>query len=210
MVEQDIEDKLRRLGREWPIPTIRDFVSEKVMITPQLRPSVPKRRWAVMLLAGGLATAATILIVIATQLSTPVTLYAAVQRTLEKAGRAHVLIESFDKGARQFTEIWFDKALGVRTEHGNTIVVDDYRILNEDGLRFEDEFVKHKILDAIGDLYLSGHTIIGAFEGYKSGHAMNNRLLRQLFADQTAWEYVTFDKREQLPAAFGNMALSAA
>ncbi len=125
MIEHHIEDKLRLLGQEWPIPTVREFVSEKVVITPQLRSSVPKRRWAMILVTGGLATAATILIVIAAQLSTPVTLYAAVQRTLRKAGRAHVLIESFDKGARQFTEIWFDKALGVRTEHGNTIVVDD-------------------------------------------------------------------------------------
>jgi UDP-3-O-[3-hydroxymyristoyl] N-acetylglucosamine deacetylase len=84
----------------------------------------------------------------------------------------------------------------------NTIVVDDYRILNEDGLRFEDEFVKHKILDAIGDLYLSGHTIIGAFKGYKSGHAMNNLLLRRLFADQTAWEYVTYEDKKAMPIAF--------
>jgi UDP-3-O-[3-hydroxymyristoyl] N-acetylglucosamine deacetylase len=71
----------------------------------------------------------------------------------------------------------------------NAVVVDDYRILNEDGLRFEDEFVKHKILDAVGDLYLLGCGLIGAYEGYKSGHALNNLLLRELMAQQDAWEY---------------------
>lgn len=75
----------------------------------------------------------------------------------------------------------------------NAIVVDDYRILNEDGLRFESEFVTHKILDAIGDLYLLGCGLIGAFEGYKSGHGLNNRLLRELMAHQDAWEYTYFD-----------------
>jgi UDP-3-O-[3-hydroxymyristoyl] N-acetylglucosamine deacetylase len=75
----------------------------------------------------------------------------------------------------------------------NAIVLDDYRVLNDDGLRYEDEFVKHKMLDAIGDLYLLGHSLIGAFYGYKSGHALNNQLLRALLADESAWEYVTFD-----------------
>ena len=92
----------------------------------------------------------------------------------------------------------------------NVIVIDDFRVLNSDGLRFDDEFVKHKTLDAVGDLYMLGHPLIGAFHGIKSGHAMNNRLVRALLADETAWEFVTFDKREQLPAAFGNMALAAA
>lgn len=81
----------------------------------------------------------------------------------------------------------------------NAIVMDDYRVLNPDGLRFEDEFVKHKILDAIGDLYLLGYPVIGAFYGYKSGHAMNNALLRELLADQEAWEFVTFDNAEEAP-----------
>lgn len=81
----------------------------------------------------------------------------------------------------------------------NAIVVDDYRILNEDGLRYEDEFVKHKILDAIGDLYLLGHSLIGAFTGYKSGHALNNQLLRTLLADREAWEEVTFDDPQAAP-----------
>lgn len=75
----------------------------------------------------------------------------------------------------------------------NTLVVDEYRLLNEEGLRYEDEFVKHKMLDAVGDLYLLGHSLIGAFEGYKSGHALNNLLLRELLKQADAWEYVTFE-----------------
>lgn len=82
----------------------------------------------------------------------------------------------------------------------NAIVMDDYRVLNPDGLRFEDEFVKHKVLDAIGDLYLLGHPVIGAFSGYKSGHALNNALLRAVLADDDSWEFVTFDTPEQAPA----------
>ena len=82
----------------------------------------------------------------------------------------------------------------------NAIVMDEYRVLNADGLRFEDEFVKHKVLDAIGDLYLLGHPLIGAFSGYKSGHALNNALLRALLADEQAWEFVTFDSVEDAPA----------
>ncbi len=80
----------------------------------------------------------------------------------------------------------------------NAIVVDDYRVLNEDGLRYEDEFVKHKILDAIGDLYLLGHSLIGSFSGYKSGHALNNKLLKALIANREAWEEVTFDEDSEL------------
>jgi UDP-3-O-[3-hydroxymyristoyl] N-acetylglucosamine deacetylase len=84
----------------------------------------------------------------------------------------------------------------------NAIVVDDYRILNEDGLRYEDEFVKHKILDAIGDLYLLGHSLIGAFSGYKSGHALNNRLLKELMARTDAWEEVTFSEDDVAPISY--------
>ncbi len=84
----------------------------------------------------------------------------------------------------------------------NAIVVDDYRILNEDGLRYEDEFVKHKVLDSIGDLYLLGHSLIGAFSGYKSGHALNNKLLRALLARESAWEMVTFDDPVDVPIIF--------
>lgn len=85
----------------------------------------------------------------------------------------------------------------------NAVVVDDYRVLNEDGLRYEDEFVKHKILDAIGDLYLLGSSLIGAFSGYKSGHALNNQLLHMLLANESAWEKVSFDDVERLPISYG-------
>ncbi len=87
----------------------------------------------------------------------------------------------------------------------NAIVLDDYRVLNEDGLRYEDEFVKHKILDAIGDLYLLGHGLVGEFTGYKSGHALNNQLLRKLRADQSAWEEVTFKDLSKAPVAYPNL-----
>lgn len=79
----------------------------------------------------------------------------------------------------------------------NAIVVDEYNVLNEDGLRYDDEFVKHKVLDAIGDLYLLGYSLIGEFEAYKSGHALNNALLRELLAREDAWEIVTFESNEQ-------------
>jgi UDP-3-O-[3-hydroxymyristoyl] N-acetylglucosamine deacetylase len=84
----------------------------------------------------------------------------------------------------------------------NAIVLDEFRVLNEDGLRYEDEFVKHKILDAIGDLYLLGHSLIGEFSGHKSGHALNNRLLRALLADSSAWEAVSFEKPEDAPISY--------
>lgn len=78
----------------------------------------------------------------------------------------------------------------------NAIVVDDYRIVNEDGLRFDDEFVKHKVLDAVGDLYLLGSGLIGAFEGYKSGHGLNNKLVRALMQQEDAWEYTNLETEE--------------
>ncbi|MFN3233989.1 MAG: UDP-3-O-acyl-N-acetylglucosamine deacetylase [Gammaproteobacteria bacterium] len=84
----------------------------------------------------------------------------------------------------------------------NAVVVDDYRILNEDGLRYSDEFVKHKILDAVGDLYLLGHSLIGSFYGYKSGHALNNKLVSEVLADESAWEYVTFEDEAESPITF--------
>ena len=84
----------------------------------------------------------------------------------------------------------------------NAIVIDDYRILNEDGLRYEDEFVRHKILDAIGDLYLLGKSLIGEFVGHKSGHALNTRLLHSLLADESAWEVVTFTDASRAPVSF--------
>lgn len=84
----------------------------------------------------------------------------------------------------------------------NAIVVDNYRVLNEDGLRYADEFVKHKILDAIGDLYLLGHSLIGAFVGYKSGHGLNNRLLMELLKRTEAWEMVTFRDEDTVPISY--------
>ena len=88
----------------------------------------------------------------------------------------------------------------------NAIVLDDYRVLNEDGLRYEDEFVKHKILDAIGDLYLLGHSLIGAFFGHKSGHQLNNLLLRTLLADASAWEEVIFNDPARAPISYAHPA----
>ncbi len=84
----------------------------------------------------------------------------------------------------------------------NAIVLDDYRVLNEDGLRYDNEFVKHKILDSIGDLYLLGHSLIGAFSGYKSGHALNNKLLLKLLEDKSAWEEVIFEDASTAPISY--------
>lgn len=84
----------------------------------------------------------------------------------------------------------------------NAIVLDEYRVLNDDGLRYDDEFVKHKTLDAIGDLYMLGHPILGAFYAYKSGHALNNQLLRALLKDDANWEFVTFEQQEDAPKMF--------
>jgi UDP-3-O-[3-hydroxymyristoyl] N-acetylglucosamine deacetylase len=91
----------------------------------------------------------------------------------------------------------------------NAIVMDEYRVLNTDGLRSGDEFAKHKILDAIGDLYLLGRPLIAAYSAHKSGHALNNRLLRALLADPKAYEVVSFDDEQQAPAAFLRPATAA-
>lgn len=87
------------------------------------------------------------------------------------------------------------------------IVVDDYRVLNEDGLRFDDEFVRHKMLDTIGDLYMCGHNMLAEVVCYKSGHALNNQLLQALLANQEAWEFVTFDDAQAVPVALTNQSL---
>ena len=86
-----------------------------------------------------------------------------------------------------------ERNLGLGGSMDNAIVLDEFRVLNEDGLRYADEFVRHKILDAIGDLYLAGCQVLGAYEGFKSGHALNNKLVRALMADASAWEWVSFD-----------------
>ncbi|MCP5326356.1 MAG: UDP-3-O-acyl-N-acetylglucosamine deacetylase [Oceanospirillaceae bacterium] len=94
------------------------------------------------------------------------------------------------------------KNLALGGSVNNAIVVDDYRVLNEDGLRYENEFVKHKILDAVGDLYLLGNSLIGEYVGYKSGHGLNNQLLRTLLKQQDAWEFVEFEDEKTAPISY--------
>jgi len=103
-----------------------------------------------------------------------------------------------------------ERGLALGGSQDNAIVMDGFNILNDDGLRYEDEFVKHKILDAIGDLYLLGHPMIGEFSAHKSGHSLNNKLLRTLLADDTAWELVTFDNPEEAPISFMKLASAQA
>ncbi len=128
---------------------------------------------------------------------------------------------SFDMGSGKYKSdiarartFGFTKDLDVMRSRGltmggsmdNAIVVDDSRVLNADGLRYDDEFVKHKILDAIGDLFVVGHPLLASYTAYKSGHAMNNMLLRELLADPTAFETVTFDDERLAPAGFAELA----
>ena len=105
-------------------------------------------------------------------------------------------------GFMKDVELLREQNLALGGSLDNAIVVDDYRVLNEDGLRYEDEFVKHKILDAIGDLYLLGHSLIGAFHGYKSGHELNNRLLRKMLAAEDAWEVISYASEDVAPISF--------
>ena len=102
-------------------------------------------------------------------------------------------------GFMRDVELLRSKNLALGGSLENAVVVDDHRVLNKDGLRYEDEFVKHKILDAVGDLYLLGKSLIGSFEGYKSGHDLNNKLLRKLLENQDAWEEVAYKSSEELP-----------
>jgi UDP-3-O-[3-hydroxymyristoyl] N-acetylglucosamine deacetylase len=87
----------------------------------------------------------------------------------------------------------------------NAVVLDEYRVLNSEGLRFADEFIRHKVLDAIGDLYLAGKPLLAAFAAHKSGHALNNLLLRELLADEAAWELVSFERPEDAPAGVAGL-----
>ena len=105
-------------------------------------------------------------------------------------------------GFMRDVELLRERNLALGGSLDNAIVVDDYRVLNEDGLRYEDEFVKHKILDAIGDLYLLGHSLIGSFHGHKSGHQLNNKLLRELLINKEAWELVSFEDEVSAPISF--------
>lgn len=104
-------------------------------------------------------------------------------------------------GFMQEVEYMREQGLALGGSLENAIVMDEYRVLNSDGLRYADEFVRHKILDAIGDLYIAGHPFLGAFSAYKSGHALNNQLLRAVLADATAWEWVSYDATAQVPEA---------
>lgn len=104
-------------------------------------------------------------------------------------------------------ELLRERNLGLGGSMNNAIVLDDYRILNEDGLRYEDEFVKHKILDAVGDLYTLGRGIVGSYQGYKSGHRLNNLLVRALLAQRSAWEEVGYTA-ETAPVSYGLLGLS--
>ena len=108
-------------------------------------------------------------------------------------------------GFTQDVEAMRSRGLGRGGSLDNAVVIDDFRVLNAEGLRMDNEFVKHKALDAVGDLYLLGHPIIGAFHGHKSGHELNNLLVRALLDDPSAWEEVSFDRLEALPRAFANL-----
>lgn len=102
-----------------------------------------------------------------------------------------------------------ERNLGLGGSMDNAIVLDEFRVLNDDGLRYADEFVRHKILDAIGDLYLAGGPVLGAYEGYKSGHALNNKLVRALLTDASAWEWASFDApADKAPVVYGTPALA--
>ncbi|HWU84074.1 MAG TPA: UDP-3-O-acyl-N-acetylglucosamine deacetylase [Rhodocyclaceae bacterium] len=102
-------------------------------------------------------------------------------------------------GFMQDIEYMRDHGLALGGSLENAIVMDEYRVLNSDGLRYNDEFVKHKVLDAIGDLYVAGHPILGAFSAFKSGHGLNNKLLRAVLDDATAWEWATFADPAAIP-----------
>lgn len=103
-------------------------------------------------------------------------------------------------GFMQDVEYLRERGLALGGSLDNAIVMDEYRVLNSDGLRYADEFVKHKILDAIGDLYLAGHPLLAAFSAHKSGHGLNNQLIRALLADAEAWELVSYTDAEKTPA----------
>jgi UDP-3-O-[3-hydroxymyristoyl] N-acetylglucosamine deacetylase len=113
-------------------------------------------------------------------------------------------------GFVQEVEALRDAGLALGGSLDNAVVLDEYRVLNTDGLRYADEFVKHKVLDAIGDLYLVGHPLLGAFSAHKSGHALNNQLLRATLADSTAWELASFHKVEDAPAGLARLFAQAA
>ncbi len=109
-------------------------------------------------------------------------------------------------GFTRDVEMMRSRGLGLGGSMDNVIVVDDYRVLNAEGLRYDDEFVKHKILDAIGDMQVLGMTLLASYTAFKGGHALNNQLLRKLLADRQAWEVVTFDDERKAPAGWAELA----
>lgn len=113
-------------------------------------------------------------------------------------------------GFTQDLEMLNAQGLGLGASMDNAIVMDEYRVLNPDELRYADEFVKHKVLDAVGDLYVVGHPLLADFTAFKSGHAMNNKLLRALLADRSAWDIVTYEDAARTPAAIAHLYPQAA
>ena len=113
-------------------------------------------------------------------------------------------------GFAQDVEAMRSMGLALGGSLDNAVVLDEYRVLNSDGLRYADEFVKHKVLDAVGDLYLVGHPVVGSFTAHKSGHALNNQLLRATLAQADAWELVTYERAEEAPAALARLFAQAA
>jgi UDP-3-O-[3-hydroxymyristoyl] N-acetylglucosamine deacetylase len=109
-------------------------------------------------------------------------------------------------GFTKDVEMMRSRGLGLGGSMDNVIVVDDYRVLNDGGLRYDDEFVKHKILDAIGDMYVIGHPLLASYTAYKSGHALNNRLVRAVLADPAAYEIVTFEDEARAPPGLAELA----
>ena len=109
-------------------------------------------------------------------------------------------------GFTKDVEMMRSRGLGLGGSMDNVIVIDDYKVLNSEGLRYDDEFVKHKILDAIGDLHIAGKPLLASYVAYKSGHALNNKLLRALLGDDTAYEVVIFERDSEAPRGFAELA----
>ena len=108
-------------------------------------------------------------------------------------------------GFMQDVETLRSNGLALGGSLDNAIVMDEYRVLNAEGLRYSDEFVKHKLLDAIGDLYLVGHALLGAYSAHKAGHALNNLLLRETLGQSDVWEIVSFSKTDAVPPGLARM-----
>ena len=109
-------------------------------------------------------------------------------------------------GFTKDVELMRSRGLGLGGNMDNVIVIDEYRVLNGEGLRYDDEFVKHKLLDAMGDLHIAGKPLLASYSAFKSGHALNNKLLRKLLTDSTAFEVVTFEREADAPAGFAELA----